>query len=86
MLDDGLWYTVPYRCLLPEQLGNLAVVGRCVSASREAFASVRVIGPCMGEGQAAATAIALALAAGTDLPRVDPAALRAGLAEQGVPL
>lgn len=85
-LDDGLWYTVPYRCLLPEGLCNLAVVGRCVSASREAFASVRVIGPCMGEGQAAATAVAVALADGRSLPQVDPAALRARLAAQGVPL
>lgn len=85
-LDDGRWYTVPYRCLLPEGVDNLAVVGRCVSASREAFASVRVIGPCMGEGQAAAAAVALAVPGGTPLPRVDPGALRARLASLGVPL
>ena len=83
-LDDGLWYTVPYRCLLPEGLDNLAVAGRCVSASREAFASVRVIGPCMGEGQAAAAAVALATSSATSLPRVDPEALRARLASLGV--
>ena len=82
-LDDGLWYTVPYRCLLPEGIDNLAVAGRCVSASREGFASVRVIGPCMGEGQAAAAAVALAAPAGTPLPRVDPDALRACLAGLG---
>jgi hypothetical protein len=85
-LDDGLWYTVPYRCLLPEWVDNLAVVGRCASASREAFASVRVIGPCMGEGQAAGVAVALALAGAIPLPRVDPDALRARLAQLGVPL
>jgi hypothetical protein len=85
-LDDGLWYTVPYRCLLPEAIDNLAVVGRCVSASREAFASVRVIGPCMGEGQAAAAAVALAIPGATPLPRVDPDALRTRLAALGVPL
>jgi hypothetical protein len=85
-LDDGVWYTVPYRCLLPEGIDNLAVAGRCVSASHEAFASVRVIGPCMGEGQAAAAAVALAVPGGTPLPRVDPDALRAQLAGLGVPL
>jgi hypothetical protein len=85
-LDDGVWYSVPYRCLLPEQIDNLAVVGRCISASREAFASVRVIGPCMGEGQAAAAAVALALADSTSLPRVDPAALRDRLTHLGVQL
>jgi hypothetical protein len=83
-LDDGLWYTVPYRCLLPDGIENLAVVGRCVSASREAFASVRVIGPCMGEGQAAAAAVSLALPRATTLPSVDPDALRARLVELGV--
>jgi hypothetical protein len=83
-LDDGLWYTVPYRCLLPDGIENLAVVGRCVSASREAFASVRVIGPCMGEGQAAAAAVSLALPRATRLPSVDPDALRARLVELGV--
>jgi hypothetical protein len=71
LLDDGIWYTVPYRCLLPDGIDNLAVVGRCISASREAFASVRVIGPCMGEGQAAAAAVSLALPDGRALERVE---------------
>ncbi|TMB50275.1 MAG: FAD-dependent oxidoreductase, partial [Deltaproteobacteria bacterium] len=31
-LDDGLWYTVPYRCLVPDGVRNLLVVGRCLSA------------------------------------------------------
>ena len=85
-LDDGLWYTVPYRCLVPERLHNLLVAGRCLSATREAFASVRVIGPCMGEGQAAATAIAVASVRGGDLPGVDVGQVRARLASAGVPL
>src|SRR5882672_2894116 len=55
-LDDGLWYTVPYRCLQPRNEQVLHAAGRCLSATREGFASVRVIGQCMGEGQAAATA------------------------------
>jgi hypothetical protein len=85
-LEDGLWYTVPYRALVPRLLSNLLVVGRCVSATREAFASVRVIGPCMLEGQAAALAIAEAFPHGTALPAIDVDALRARLAELGVPL
>jgi glycine/D-amino acid oxidase-like deaminating enzyme len=85
-LDDGLWYAVPYRCLLPERLRNLVVAGRCLSATREAFASARVIGPCMSEGQAAALAVALALPAGGALPAVDASELRARLGALGVPL
>ena len=78
-LEDGLWYTVPYRCLLPQGLDNVAVAGRCLSATREGFASVRVIGPCMGEGQAVAAAVSLALPGATALARVDVDALRARL-------
>jgi hypothetical protein len=85
-LDDGLWYTVPYRCLVPERLRNLLVAGRCVSSTREAFASVRVIGPCMSEGQAAATAVALAAPRGAALPDIDAGALRERLRALGVPL
>jgi hypothetical protein len=85
-LDDGLWYDVPYRALVPRSVSNLLVVGRCVSATREAFASVRVIGPCMLEGQAAALAVVAALPRGTALPAVDVGVVRAGLADLGVPL
>jgi len=85
-LEDDLWYTVPFRCLVPERVRNLLVAGRCVSATREAFASVRVIGPCMGEGQAAATAVAVATGRGDDLPDVDVEQVRARLAAVGVPL
>jgi hypothetical protein len=40
----------------------------------------------MGEGQAAATAVAVAQPRGTPLPDVDPDALRARLDALGVPL
>jgi hypothetical protein len=85
-LDDGLTYGIPYRVLVPRLVSNLLVVGRCVSATREAFASVRVIGPCMLEGQAAALAVAEALPRGTALPAVDVGAVRARLAALAVPL
>jgi hypothetical protein len=85
-LDDGLWYTIPYRCLVPEVVSNLLVAGRCLSASREGFASARVIGPCLAEGQAAATAIALADRPGVRLAAMDVDALRARLAALDVPV
>jgi hypothetical protein len=85
-LDDGLWYGLPYAALVPKRTRNLLVAGRCVSATREAFASVRVIGPCMAEGQAAALAVAEALPRGTAIADVDVGAVRARLAALGVPL
>jgi len=85
-LDDGLWYTVPFRCLLPDGVENLLVAGRCLSATRDGFASARVIGPCMSEGQAAATAVAIARRRSQPLWRVDPGELRAALSRLDVPL
>ena len=81
-LDDGLYYTVPYRCLVPRAIDNLLVAGRCLSAKREAFASVRVIGPCMSEGQAAAAAVRVA-GERTQLPAVDVEAVHAELTKLG---
>jgi hypothetical protein len=85
-LEPGTWYTVPYRCIVPVGMANLLIVGRCASATHEGFASVRVIGPCMGEGQAAAAAVHLAAAGDTALPDVDPERLRAELRGRGVPV
>ncbi len=85
LLDPGVAYGVPYRCLVPREIDNLLVVGRCVSATREAFASLRVIGPCMAEGQAAAVAAATAGDTGL-LATVDVEAVRAGLTRLDVPL
>lgn len=55
------WYLIPYRCMIPKKVENLIVTGRVISATREAFASVRVQGTCMALGQAAGTAAALCL-------------------------
>jgi hypothetical protein len=82
-LDQGLYYTVPYRCLLPREVDNLVVAGRCISAKRAAFASVRVIGPCMSEGQAAAAASKVAASGNAPLPSVDIDAVRAQLVAIG---
>ncbi|MFI5364043.1 MAG: FAD-dependent oxidoreductase [Candidatus Binatia bacterium] len=81
-LDQGVYYTVPYRCLVPREIDNLLVAGRCISAKRAAFASVRVIGPCMSEGQAAAVAAKVA-GDKTTLPAVDIEAARVQLAQLG---
>jgi len=85
-LERGSWYTIPYRCLLPQGVGNLLVAGRCLSADAGAFGSARVIGPCMLEGQAVAVAARLMRDADTRAAAVDVDRLRAELAALGVPL
>ena len=85
-LPRGEYYTIPFSCLVPEGVDNLLAVGRCISATREGFASVRVIGPCMLEGQAAGVAAALAVRAGAPFPKLDIDTLRSRLSDLGVPL
>jgi hypothetical protein len=85
-LEPGAWYTLPYRCLVPKPLKNLLVAGRCLSAESAAFASARVIGPCMLAGQAVAAAARLMHERDTTAAGVDVDELRAQLAALGVPL
>ncbi|MDD2289493.1 MAG: FAD-dependent oxidoreductase [Bacteroidales bacterium] len=50
---------VPYRALIAADYPNLIVAGRCISADKTAFASLRVQASCMGMGQAAGVAAAM---------------------------
>lgn len=59
-LPDGATYGIPYRCLLPETVEGLLVVGRCFSAEHDAHASARSMGQCMAMGQAAGMAAVIA--------------------------
>jgi hypothetical protein len=59
-LSDGVAYDIPYRSLLPQGVEGLLVAGRCLSADHDAHASARVMAQCMGMGQAAGVAAALA--------------------------
>jgi hypothetical protein len=75
---DGHVHYVPYRSMVHAEADNLLAAGRCIDADVLALASVRVMGPCIAMGAAAAHAIDLAGAA--PLAEVDPAALRRRLA------
>ena len=77
---------VPYRALIAEGFPNLLVAGRCLSADRVAFASLRVQANCMGSGQAAGVAAALASASGVAVQDVDVPSLVAELKNMGAQL
>ena len=82
-VPEGKSYGVPYRCLLPQRVENLLVAGRCVSATQDAQASLRVMPPAFSLGQAAGTAAALAVA-GKVTPRdLSRKQLRDALMQQG---
>lgn len=79
----GAVYHIPYDCLLPAQVSNLLVAGRCISVDHRTHHATKEIPACMATGQAAGTAAALAVAAGIDPSALDVAELRARLAEAG---
>jgi len=82
VLLDGP-YDIPYRCLVPRGCEGLLVAGRCISVSREAFGSTRVMGPCMGVGQCAGVAAALCVKASCSPGEIDTDALRDELRRLG---
>jgi hypothetical protein len=76
--DDHI-HTVPLRSMLPADCDNLVAAGRCIDGDAAALSSVRVMGPCIAMGAAAAHALDLAGAG--SVHRVDTAALRERLRE-----
>ena len=73
---------IPYGALLPRDVDNLIVAGRCLGAEREVMGACRVMGPCMGMGQAAGYAAVLAQETG-DFSAVCVKSLRNMLLEDG---
>ena len=83
-VEEGRSYDIPYGCLVPKGLKNVLVAGRCISSSREANGSSRVMGPCMATGEAAGTAAAMFADRGwTDVREVPVPALREKLKSHG---
>ncbi|TDC08268.1 FAD-dependent oxidoreductase [Nonomuraea longispora] len=76
-------YEIPFRSLLPVELDGVLVAGRCISATHEALAAVRVMPPSFAMGEAAGLGAAMAVAAGVAPRRVDVPALQQRLLDQG---
>ena len=70
---DGL------ACMVPKDADNVVAAGRCIDADVRALSAVRVMGPCIAMGAAAAHALDLA---GTGaVHAIDYASLRQRLAD-----
>ena len=52
-LDPGDYHEIPLRSLKARDISNCWCAGRCISATREALASTRVIGTCLSLGEEA---------------------------------
>lgn len=82
-LKRGVVPTIPLRALIPKGSENIIVAGRCVSSDRLANSGLRVQASCMGMGQAAGVAAALAVKAETTPLKVPLADIHATLKEHG---
>lgn len=82
-LKEGSWYSIPYRCLYTNELDNLLVTGRCMSATHEACAAVRVTPILMAISEGAGTAAALAAGQGISVAAIDVVQLRETLKAGG---
>ena len=79
----GVYYTIPYRSLQPKDLDNLLVAGRCIGATHEAQAAVRIMPICTCMGEAAGIAAAIAKEDGVTVGDADAKKIRARLREVG---
>ena len=59
-------YGIPYRCYYSQNISNLFLAGRIISATHVAFGSTRVMATCGSGGQAIGTAAALCQKHGCD--------------------
>ena len=72
-------YYIPLNCMVPKDADNIVAAGRCIDADVSALSAVRVMGPCIAMGAAAAHALDLA---GTGaVHAIDYASLRQRLAD-----
>lgn len=69
-------YTIPYRCLLPAVKENLLLCGRNISGTHMAHSNFRVMPICVGIGEAAGTAAAIAALQSRALVDINAAEIR----------
>ncbi|MBM3500281.1 MAG: FAD-dependent oxidoreductase [Armatimonadetes bacterium] len=74
-LPPDEYHEVPYGCLVPLEIDNLLVAGRCISATFEAQGSLRIQANCRAFGEAAGVAAALCAKGGLVPRELDPMAL-----------
>lgn len=77
---------LPYGSILPQNVENLLVAGRCMSAEEEAMGILRLIPVCSATGQAAGTAAALAFENEVSPRKLDISLLQRTLMQQDMDL
>jgi len=80
----GRYFQVPYGILVPRNVENLLVAGRCVAGDRVSHAAIRSQMCCTVTGQGAGVAAAVSVRDGKSTGRVDIARVQSALKDQGV--
>ncbi|WP_213996323.1 MULTISPECIES: FAD-dependent oxidoreductase [Tepidanaerobacter] len=76
-------YDIPYGVMVPNEIKNLLVTGRCISATHEALASARISATAMALGEAAGLAASLSIKQNVDFADVKVSELQSALVNQG---
>ena len=79
-------FSIPYRSLVPQEIDNLLIAGRCISQTHEASGCTRTTVQCMITGEAAGAAAAMSVQRGSRPRCLDVAALQDVLTAGGVVL
>jgi hypothetical protein len=69
-LEEGAWYDIPVRSLRVKDAANLMVAGRCIGATREGHAALRIQPTASATGEACGATAALATRLGVELDEV----------------
>ena len=85
-INDCAPIEIPYRSILPQKVENLLCPGRHMSADAATINWLSLIPQCVGTGQAAGVAAAVAAADNTNVRNVDIKKVQDILVDQDVPL
>ena len=85
-MNDSAPIEIPYRSILPKEVENLLCPGRHISADNVAIDWLTLIPQCVGTGQAAGVAAAVAVTEGTTVRDVNICRVQDILVSQDVPL
>ena len=79
----GEYYTIPYRSLIPKEVDNLLVAGRCISSDHGAQSSYRIMPVVCCIGEAAGAAVGLAVKHNSKVREVNVRELQGVLKKNG---
>ena len=82
----GRYFHVPYRALVPRDIGNLIVAGRCIGGDKVSHAAVRNMMCCAVSGQGAGAAAAVSLKSRQSFAGLDVGMVQTELKRQGARL